>query len=142
MPIPELDFSREYSLDEVYAIFAAEPFNWHRELTYEWISYNPRRGEFMATTYDIQAVQLQCDKRECKPYNLTFVNFRPTGIMHGCAVCRKVQGPITVEDIGSVVSQRTVTEDEAWAIIRSKGQEAPAGLKRPEQKGRLRIRRN
>jgi len=136
MPIPKYEDGA--SREEIIKIY--EENGWYKTITFDWIEVDGRTGTIHKKVLRFTADTLPCDVRECKPHMLTFVQLRPTGVMKTCAVCGKTEGPISTED-GELLSDTTISRDEALKIIRKTGQIVPIGLVSGGRRGRPRIRR-
>ena len=133
MPIPTLvgDLTRE----EIIAKYGVEPYNWKKKFQFEWVEVDQRTGGFQKKTFDVNADAMPCSVSDDSSYQLSFVQFVPSGVAWTCAICRKTEGPLSFEASGiRLVDQRQITLTEAWETIRRTNQTPPIGL--PAMNGR------
>lgn len=123
MPIPEL--GEKASREEVIKKY--DELGWSKILRVEWVEMI--RGKPHLRIIDFNADTMQCDLREDIPHQLTFVQFRPTGIMWTCGICGKTDGPIANEN-GRMISDKEIGIEEAFHTIEKTGQYIPVGLRR------------
>ncbi len=123
MPIPKL--TGKMTPEEITDAYKG--MGWAKTIVFDWITVD-RHKKIYKVTYEFISAALPCDtKPECSYYRLTFVEFRPTGVMKTCAICRRTEGPITL-DLGRVIGRKEVEPIDAWEIIYSTGQRPPTGL--------------
>lgn len=133
MPIPKFD-PKGATSEEIIAAYLN--YGWTQELEFDWIEIV--RGEPHLKRYRFRAAALPCSNRECVQYQLTFVQLRPTGVMKSCGTCGQTEGPITTE-LGVLLSDRGISNAEAWKIINETNQQPPIGLDRPSSRRRVRV---
>ena len=137
MPIPKLsgDLSREQIIEK-YA-----EFGWHKKLTYEWIEVDQRNGGYIKNTYEVNSDAMPCTVGDDASYQLSFIQFVPTGIVWTCANCRRTEGPLSTEASGvRLVDRKSITLNEAWEVIRRTNQKKPIGMPAPSGKDVMRVR--
>ena len=126
MPLPKLPKSGKIQKDEIIKRYATT--GWTKdELRIKWVDVDQNSGQVRLTEYNFIPAILPCTVRKCAQYQLTFLEFRESGVFWTCGVCRRTQGPIAFEN-GNVVSRKAISEAEAWEIINQTGQIIPIGL--------------
>ena len=126
MPIPNL---RDKRMTKEQIIAAYENFGWHKNLLVDWIELDPRTNQVMLKSYEYVADTLPCSNENCRTYQLSFVQFMPSGVMWTCGICRKTYGPLTFKD-GRLINPpgQAITVAEAWNILKRTKQIPPVGL--------------
>lgn len=112
-------------------IIEMSKLGWKKNLVFPWVSVNGRTGEVHKVIYQFNADSLICSNRRCQQYRLSFVQFKPHGVVWSCAICRRAEGPVVWES-GTRMNGplgETITPGEAWDILRQTGQAIPVGLK-------------
>lgn len=112
---------------------------WSKRLEFDWIEIGrDRRPRLIHYTFN--ADTMTCDISDDVQLQLSFLQLRPHGVIWTCGACGKSDGPIAMEN-GRRVSEKEVTIEEAWEIIRKTGQAKPVGLdpvtRRGGRRGRI-----
>ena len=124
MPIP--DDKSEWRESELIA--AWEKWGWRRELNIPWIEYDQRGRRILLINLHYSHQKLPCSNPSCLGSSLVFLDFRPTGVFWGCGSCRKVMGPLSIEDALSASVPREIQYDDAMKILKETNQKRPIGL--------------
>ena len=74
---------------------------------------------------------MPCMTGDDAQFQLTFVQFMPTGAYWTCALCRRTYGPLAYEE-GRLLSTKEITLNEAWDVIGETGQQKLIGMKARE----------
>lgn len=106
-------------------------FGWQKLLEIDWI-FVGRDKVPRLIKYRFNADTLSCSRRSCR-HQLTFVKFKPHGVVWTCATCRKTMGAVSFEEAVSLNGQmgEEISLIDAWEVIRRTGQKEPAALEAP-----------
>lgn len=132
MVLPEL--KPEMTRQEV--IDAYKGVDWKKNLEFDWIHIESRTGEPHVKKLRFNADTIPCQRDS--QHQLTFVQLSSTGVTWTCGVCGKTDGPIS-EELGQTVSDRQLSIQEAWDVLKKTGQYPPVGLKKTDG-SRVRIK--
>jgi hypothetical protein len=137
LPVPEKPEggweSRE-QMDREYA-----KFGWSKEIVFDWIEVNSRRGVVEIRTKRFDSNMLRCGKPACDRLRVMYVMLAPHGPIQTCGNCRHTMGILPDED-GIIENVRTATSKaEVDKILRKTGQVPPLGIERmlPTPRGSL-----
>lgn len=135
--IPPAEELNGLSREEIIKLYGTEPYNWTKVLNIEWVELV--RGQPIVRNIRFNADNIPCTRGDDAQAQLTFLQFRPTGVLWTCAICGKTDGPISNE-FGREMSKRNIEESEAFAIMEKTGQYIPVGLKKNPRGRNIRIR--
>jgi hypothetical protein len=137
MPIPEL--TGDMKTEDAIAKYAE--YGWSKRLQFEWIEVNQRTGQIIKKTFDVNSDAMPCSYSDDASYQLTFVQFAPSGIQWTCGMCRNTQGPLAFEAAGfRLIEEKQVTLMDAWNTLKKTKQRPPIGMPPLSSRAGLRIR--
>lgn len=126
--MPALDLKGKLKREDVIAAY--EKDGWRKIIEFPWIELNGRTGQIFMKQYRFDSNALQCSRRSCSRYGLTFVRLAPHGVIWICAMCRRTMGPMAWED-GELLNGplgEQITLVQAWDMLAKTGQTVPVGL--------------
>lgn len=129
--IPDGGWQTRTQMVEAYA-----ELDWYKDITFEWVEVNQRRGVVEIKKYQFLADTIGCGNVRCDRYLPTFVQLVPHGVVITCAQCRKTMGVLSTDDAILLDQRVAMSLEEINIVLRKTGQVPPVGFDRMFQGAR------